>query len=181
MVFAAAGCNRSYFGPGAKRSVGLYNRAWYRRVHLSTINYRSRRHPPNSTDIHTQMRGSEPVSEVGDTNYPVHLVQIHNGGVKGKVVGEKNVWKLEARTATEKELPGHPCEQLCTRTKHVHSTEEVHTLVSRITIFSEAWIGFNELLSAPNTNIDTNINSYLWTNQQVKKAGGVILRGIHML
>ena len=61
------------------------------------------------------------------------------------------------------------------------NTEEVHTLVSRITIFSEAWIGFNELPSAPNTNVDTDINSYVWTNQQVKKAGGVILRGIHML
>ena len=60
-------------------------------------------------------------------------------------------------------------------------TEEVHTLVSRITMFSEAWIGFNELPSAPNTNVDTDINSYVWTNQQAKKAGGVILRGIHML
>ena len=37
-------------------------------------------------------------------------------------------------------------------------TEEVHSLVSRITILSEAWIGFNKPPLAPNTNVDTNIN-----------------------
>ena len=37
------------------------------------------------------------------------------------------------------------------------NTEEVHTLVSSITTFSEAWIGFNELPPAPNATVDTDI------------------------
>ena len=38
------------------------------------------------------------------------------------------------------------------------ATEEVQSLVSRIIIFSEAWIGFNEFPPSLNTNVDTNIN-----------------------
>ena len=56
MAHAAAGFNRAYFDRGAIRSVSLYNRAWYQRVHLSTIWYRSQA-PPNNSDIHTQITG----------------------------------------------------------------------------------------------------------------------------
>ena len=56
MVLAAAGFNRAYFDRDANWSVSLYKRAWYQRVHLSTIWYRSQA-PPNNSDIHTQITG----------------------------------------------------------------------------------------------------------------------------